>query len=83
MSESFDSEHAVATYRQVIGKRDEQTTDPGWIRFNTIAQPLPRPSTNTSQNLVCPEKYAQSFGTMFGAALALPAGVDVRRRPNR
>ena len=38
----FDPEHAVATYRQVIGKRDEQTTDPSWIEFNSVARRLRR-----------------------------------------
>jgi hypothetical protein len=42
MSEPFDPEHAVATYRQVIAQRDEQTTDPSWIKFNSIVQRLRR-----------------------------------------
>ena len=42
MSVSFDPEHAVATFRQVIGKRDKQTADPDWIEFNSIAHRLRR-----------------------------------------
>lgn len=42
MSEPFDPEAIVATYRQVIAQRDEQTTDLAWIEFNAIVQRLRR-----------------------------------------
>lgn len=42
MSEPFDPENAVATYRKTIANRNEQTADRDWIEFNAIVQRLRR-----------------------------------------
>jgi hypothetical protein len=40
--ETFDPERAVAAYRCVIAERDDQTTGPGWVQFNSVVQRLRR-----------------------------------------
>ena len=37
---SFDPEHAVTKYRRVIAQRDEQATDLGIAKFDSIARRL-------------------------------------------